>query len=79
MLNDDENDTSNKFSTLASYIILEGYYENKNLNTISFNLIKVPYDIQKEVDDIRKSDMPNKEIIIRSLTSAIPNINKLQI
>lgn len=73
MLNSDENDTSNKFSTLASYIIIEGYYNCRNLDSISFNLIRVPYCIEKEIEDLKKSDMNGKDIIIRSLLSAIPN------
>lgn len=66
-------DPNNKFSTLASYIILEGYYECKELNSISFNLVRVPYNIQKEIDDLENSNMPNKESIIKTLKSAISN------
>lgn len=73
MLNNSIDDETNKFSTVASYIIIEGYYGDTNLNTISFNSIRVPYNIQKEVKDLENSDMPNKEIIIRTLISAIPN------
>ena len=63
-------DPNNKFSTLASYIILEGYYECKELNSISFNLVRVPYNIQKEIDDLENSNMPNKESIIKTLKSS---------
>lgn len=73
MHNNNINDESNKFSTVASYTIIEGYYEKTELDTISFNSIRVPYDIKKEVEDLKNSDMPNKEIIIRALTSAISN------
>ena len=73
MYNNDITDKSNKFSTVASYTIIEGYYGEKELNTISFNSIRVPYNIQKEVEDLEKSDMPSKDIIIKSLISAIPN------
>ena len=73
MHNDNINDKSNKFSTVASYTIIEGYYGKTELDTISFNSIRVPYNIKKEVEDLKKSDMPNKEIIIRTLTSAISN------
>ena len=66
-------DKTNKFSTVASYTIVEGYYNNKNLNTISFTSVRVPYNIQKEVQDLENSDMPNKDVIIRTLISAIPN------
>ena len=72
MLNSDINDKSNKFSTLASYIIIEGNYNSKELSSISFNLVRVPYDIQKEIFDLETSNMPNKDMIIRSLTGALP-------
>ena len=73
MLNEDENDKSNKFSTLASYIIVEGVYNSKELNSISFNLVRVPYDIEKELKIIEESDVPNKDVIMRSIKNAIPN------
>lgn len=73
MHNNNINDESNKFSTVASYTIIEGYYEKKELDSISFNCVRIPYNIQKEVDDLKKSDMPNKDTIIKSLLSAISN------
>ncbi len=73
MLNESEHDKSNKFSTFASYIILEGNYNSKKLDSISFNLVRVPYDIKKEIAMIKDSDIPNKDILIRSLKHAIPN------
>ena len=51
MMNSDVDDKSNKFSTLASYIIIEGNYNSKELDSISFNLVRIPYNIQKEIDD----------------------------
>lgn len=72
MMNSDITDISNKFSTLASYIIIEGNYASKDLGSISFNLVRVPYDIQKEISDLEASDMPNKDMIIRSLIGALP-------
>ena len=73
MLNEDENDKSNKFSTFASYIIIEGNYDSKELSSISYNLVRVPYDINKEVAMLEESDIPNKEVLIRSIKHAIPN------
>ena len=46
-MNSDVDDKSNKFSTLASYIIIEGNYNSKELDSISFNLVRIPYNIQK--------------------------------
>ena len=72
MLNSNLDDKSNKFSTLASYIIVEGNYDSQNLDSISFNLVRVPYNIETEIADLKASDMPNKDMIIRSLKGALP-------
>lgn len=72
MMNSDVNDESNKFSTLASYIIIEGNYGNKDLSSISFQLVRVPYDIEKEIEALRNSDVFNKDLIINSLRGALP-------
>ena len=74
MMNSDIDDISNKFSTLASYIIIEGFYNSTILDSISFQLVRIPYDIEKEISDLESSDMPNKEMIIRSLKGALPTI-----
>lgn len=74
MMNRDINDISNKFSTLSSYIILEGEYNSKELSSISFQFVRVPYNIEKELEDIKASDMPNKEMIYRSLKGALPTV-----
>ena len=73
MLNNNINDKTNIFSTVASYIILEGNLNSTNLSSISFQLVRVPYNIEKEIKDLKKSDMPNKEETIKSLMSAISN------
>ena len=74
MMNSDINDKSNKFSTLASYIILEGFYNSKELDSISFNLVRVPYNIQKEIDDLEASNISNKNMVIQSLKGALPTV-----
>lgn len=63
-------DPNNKFSTLASYMILEGTLNDKNLGPISFNLVRLPYDINAEIETLIKSDMPNSEKTIKSLKTA---------
>ena len=63
-------DSTSKFSTLSSYIILEGEYGSKNLSSFSVTLVRLPYDIQKEIDYLNKSDMPGKENLIFSLKTA---------
>ena len=74
MLNNDVNLESNKFSTLASYIIIEGDYESLELSSISFQIVRLPYDVDKVIDDINNSDMPNKNMVIQTLKSAIPTV-----
>lgn len=70
MANEGEENDSSKFSTMASYMILEGELGSKELSSISFNLVRLPYDIEKEIKYLEESDMPNKEIIIQSLKTA---------
>ena len=74
MMNSDITDESNKFSTLASYIIVEGNYNDRNLSSISFNLVRIPYDIKKELESLKLSQIPNKDIIYRSLIGALPTL-----
>ena len=73
MHNTNIDDINNKFSTLASYIILEGYFGDTKLDSISFNLVRIPYNIKKKIEDLESSDIPNKDIIIKTLKSAISN------
>lgn len=70
MANEGEETATSKFSTMSSYMILEGELNFKELSTISFTLVRVPYDIEKEIKYLEYSDMPNKEIIIQSLKTA---------
>lgn len=70
MKNSKEMDSTSQFSTLASYIILEGEYESKSLSSFSVNLVRLPYDIQKEIDYLNESDLPGKEKLICSLKTA---------
>ena len=74
MLNNELNNPSNKFSTLASYIIIEGFYQTYDLSPISFQLVRVPYDIEKEISSIKASNVPNKNMIIHSLKGALPTV-----
>ena len=70
MLNNNIYDENNRFSTVSSYIILEGNLNSKDLSSISINLIRLPYDVEKEVELLRASDLPSKERIIKELNSA---------
>ena len=75
MLNDNPNDKTNKFSTMASYIILEGIYDSKILSSISFNLVRLPYDIEEEIKLIENSTLPTKKKVISELRSATNYLN----
>ena len=70
MVNEAEEDSTSKFSTMSSYMILEGEFASKELSSISFTLVRLPYDIEKEIKYLEESDMPNKEIIMKSLKTA---------
>ena len=70
MLNDNYYDETNKFSTVASYMILEGILNSQKLSQINFNLIRLPYDIDKEVKLLRTSNLPSKERLALEMESA---------
>lgn len=70
MINEGDENSSSKFSTMSSYMILEGELDSRKLSSICFTLVRIPYDIGKEIEFLKNSDMPNKEIIIQSLKTA---------
>lgn len=72
MLNTEEDAKTSQFSSLASYIILDGIYGAEQLGPISFNLIRLPYDINKEIEYLKATDMSGKDKVIKSLLTAIP-------
>ena len=51
----------------ASYTILEGNLNSKEISEISISNIKIQYDIEKEIKYIEASDIPTKDDIIRYL------------
>ena len=69
----DINDKTNRFSTPASYNILEGEFNSKSLAPFSITLVRIPYNIEKEIKDLQNSDMPSKDKIIFHLKTASPN------
>lgn len=70
MVNEGKEMNSSKFSTMSSYMILEGEFGSRELSSISFSLVRLPYDIEQEINYLKDSDMPNKEIIMQSLKTA---------
>lgn len=71
--NNDISDETNRFSSLATYTILEGNFNSRFLSGISINMIRIPYDINKEIHYLECSDMPGKDKIIISLKTATSN------
>lgn len=48
----DENDGNVKNTTVANYLIISGNFDSKNIDEkISYELVSVPYDIDKELND----------------------------
>ena len=76
MENEGNEHKTNSFSTLASYVILEGDLNSKEIGNISITNVRVLYDIEKEIENLEKSDMPNKEKTIFCLKTASTNFEK---
>lgn len=56
VIRNDNKDSNVLETTKACYLIIEGEYESKEYNSeISFQFIKVPYDIEKELKDEYKN------------------------
>ena len=76
MENDGKENNTNSFSTLASYVILEGNIGSKELGPLAITNVRVPYDIEKEIKSLEESDMPYKERSIFCLRTASTNFEK---
>lgn len=68
-------DSNKKATTCAHYLIIEGSYEKQeSIDELSFQLIKTPYDIDKELEDITNNLEPEmyeyelKEGMYRDMT-----------
>jgi protein phosphatase len=69
--NEDEDVDTSHFSTISSYIILEGDLDSKKLSPYSISLVRLPYDLNKELEILKNSDIPDKETLLKNLSSAI--------
>ncbi len=69
--NDDEDLVDSKFSTMASYMIMEGELGSKKISSYSLQLIRLPYNVNKELKKLEKSDIPDKDILIDNLKYAL--------
>jgi len=56
---------------LASYAILEGMYGSKSESSFSVSIVRVPYDIELAVEHALITDMPEKELYINELRTAV--------
>ena len=63
-------DETSKFSTVASYGIISGDLNSKNFNMIDINIVRIPYNVEKELEALEKSDMKSKDDSIKVLKSA---------
>lgn len=57
--------------TLASYAILEGTYNSKEIAPFTISIARVPYDIEAAVAHAEATDMPEKEAYIREIRTAV--------
>ena len=53
-------------STMCSYVILEGTLNSKSLSSYSIQIVRLPYDLNSEIENIKNSDIPDKEILLRN-------------
>lgn len=70
MINRNSPNITSKFSTVCSYVILEGTYGSLELSSFSITVVRLPYDFEKEIEYLENSDMPNKNKVISSLRTA---------
>ena len=57
--------------TQASYAVIEGYEGSETLSSFSISIIRLPYDIDKAIEEALESGMPEKEAYINELKTAI--------
>lgn len=55
----------------ASYAIIEGAYESREVAPFMISLVRIPYDIEKAVEHALGSDMPDQEAYIKELKTAV--------
>lgn len=50
IIRNDEKDADNRNTTVANYLIISGNFNSKNYDEISYEIVSVPYDIDKELE-----------------------------
>lgn len=63
-------------SLQAYYTILEGEYDSKEKSSLSINFVRVPYDIEKEIEVARKNNIPSLDNYILELKTGMYRKNK---
>lgn len=69
--NGDEDADFSHFSTISSYVILEGFLDSEEVAPYSITLVRLPYNLEKELEKLRISDIPDKEILLKNLSKAM--------
>lgn len=75
-LNHDKNIIDMTETLQAYYTILEGEYNSKEKSSLSIQFIRVPYDINEEIEIARKNNIPSLENYILELTTGMYRRNK---
>ena len=57
--------------TQASYGIIEGKLNNKDNSSFTISLVRVPYDIDLAIEQVKLTDMPEKKEYINELRTAV--------
>lgn len=75
-LNHDETIKDMSETLQAYYTILEGEYNSKQRSSLSIQFIRVPYDINAEIEIARKNNSPSLDNYILELTTGMYRKNK---
>ncbi len=75
-LNHDESIEDMSETLQAYYAIIEGEYNSKEQSSLSIQFVRVPYDIEKEIELARKNNSPGLDDYILELTTGTYRKNK---
>lgn len=75
-LNHDENIKDMSETLQAYYTIIEGEYGEKQKRPISIQFVRVPYDINKEIEIAKNNNIPSLDNYILELTTGMYRKNK---
>lgn len=75
-LNHDETIKDMSETTQAYYTILEGNYGSTERSSFSIQFVRVPYDINEEIEIAKKNEIPSLENYILELTTGMYRKNK---